>query len=60
MNAKSVCSKHAMELFRLVMDGTMSGKLDEGLVDRCRVLGLRMRVRLQNYTVNYRRSSQDL
>lgn len=27
--------------FRLVMDGTMSGKLDEGLLDRRRVSGLR-------------------
>ena len=42
MNDKSVCSKHAIELFRLVMDGTKSGKLDEGLLDRRRVLGLRV------------------
>lgn len=42
MNAKSVRSKHAIELFRLVMDGTMSGRLDEGLLDRRRVSGLQV------------------
>jgi hypothetical protein len=39
-SAKSMCSKHTSELFRLVMDGTVSGKLDEGLLDRRRVLEL--------------------